>query len=101
MTLGHLALLAGLFAVPVFLLLLGHRLRRRPPLWRRIFWGAVAGHIAGLLVLTIATHYPPVVWEGGSVWRDLAVYWSPLVGAALGALVAAVVGAGAGAHPNR
>jgi hypothetical protein len=84
------ALLLGLFAVPALLLALGHRLRRRPPFWRRVFWGAVAGHSLALLVTLAASLYPPIGWEGGPRPRDHAVHWS----LALGALAGGAIGGG-------
>lgn len=84
MSAEHVALLAGLFAIPALLLALGHRLRRRPPFWRQVFWGAVAGHsLALLLTLTVALARP-VAWEGGPRARDNAVHWSLLLGAMVG-----------------
>lgn len=91
MTLEHLALLVGLFVVPALLLALGHRYRRRPPLWRRVFWGGVTGHSIAILVMLIASMYPPIVWKGGPRSRDAAVHWSLVLGAVLGGGIAAVL----------
>ncbi|HEY7770035.1 hypothetical protein [Longimicrobium sp.] len=85
-------LLAGLFLVPVALLWLGHRLRRRAPGARAVFWGATAGHSIGILVTLAAAHYPPVLWTEG--WRAVAVHWSMVAGALLGAAAGAVAGRG-------
>lgn len=81
-------LLAGLFGVPMLLLWLGHRLRRRPAWLRGVFWGGVTGHSLGMLVTLAATHTPPVLWDHGG-WRSLAVHASLLAGAVLGAAVGA------------
>lgn len=89
MTLEHWALLVGLFVVPALLLALGHRLRRRPPLWRRVFWGGVIGHSIAILVMLIATMYPPIVWEGGPRSRDVSVHWSLVLGGIVGGAIAA------------
>ncbi|MBW3572392.1 MAG: hypothetical protein KY467_14920 [Gemmatimonadetes bacterium] len=86
MTDSRLALLAGLFVVPVLLLWLGHHLRRRPPAWPPVFWGAVIGYVAGMLVMLVAIHYPPVLWASGG-WRTAAVHWGMVVGAGVGAVV--------------
>jgi hypothetical protein len=91
MTLGHWALLVGLFVVPALLLALGHRLRRRRPLWRRVFWGGVIGHSIAICVMLAATLYPPVVWEGGPRSRDAAVHWSLVLGAVIGSAIGAVL----------
>jgi hypothetical protein len=83
MTDSRLALVVGLFLVPALLLWLGHRLRRQTGARRRMFWGAVIGYLAGMLVTLVAIHYPAVLWEGG--WRAAAVHWGMVVGAVLGA----------------
>jgi hypothetical protein len=83
-------LLAGLFLVPLVLLWLGHRLRRRTPGERGVFWGATIGHSLGILATLTAVHYPPVLWTEG--WRAVAVHWSMVVGALLGAAAGAAAG---------
>lgn len=93
MSLENFALLMGMFVVPALLVALGHRLRQRRPVWRRVFWGGVAGHSIAILVMLAATLYPPVAWEGGPRPRDHAVHWSMVLGAvAGGALGAAMPG---------
>lgn len=87
----RVALLIGLFVIPALLLALGHKLRRRQPWQRRVFWGAVAGHSLALLVTMAASMYPPIWWAGGSFWRDAAVHWSMLFGALLGAGIAGLL----------
>lgn len=86
MTASLMALLAGLFIVPVGLLWMGHRLRRRPAAWRGAFWGAVAGHGVGMLATAVALHYPPVLWEDGG-GRTVLVHWAMLLGALLGGAI--------------
>lgn len=85
------ALLMGLFVVPALLLALGHRLRRRPPVWRRVFWGGVIGHSLAILVMLTTTLYPPVAWEGGPRSRDAAVHGSLVLGAIAGGGIAAAL----------
>jgi Mg/Co/Ni transporter MgtE len=87
----RVALLIGLFVVPALLLALGNRLRRRTPLWRRVFWGGVTGHTLGLVVTVAATLWPPVWWHQGPFWRDAAVHWTLGFGALLGAALAAAL----------
>jgi hypothetical protein len=87
---AHAALLAGLFVVPGLLVWLGHGLRRRPERGRRAFWGAVAGHSAGMALALAAALYPPVVWTAGAGWRGPVVHWAMLLGALLGAGVGAL-----------
>ena len=84
MSVSLMALLAGLFIVPVVLLWLGHRLRRRTAPWRGMFWGAVAGHTLGMLASVAAMHVPAVLWAGGGA-RTAVVHWGMLVGAIGGA----------------
>lgn len=91
MTLEHWALLVGLFVVPALLLAIGHRLRRRPPLWRRVFWGGVIGHSIAILVMLTAAMYPPVLWEGGFRPRDAAVHWSLVLGGVVGGAIGAAL----------
>jgi malonyl CoA-acyl carrier protein transacylase len=85
-TVSMLALLMGLFVVPMVLLLLGHRLRRRTAASRGMFWGAVAGHSLGILASVAAMHLPAVLWAGGDA-RTIIVHWGMLVGAIGGAAV--------------
>lgn len=91
MSAEHVALVVGLFVIPALLLALGHRLRRRRPFWRRVFWGAVAGHSLALLVVLAATLYPPVAWERGPRPRDNAVHWSLVLGSLVGGAVGGVL----------
>ena len=87
----HLALLLGLFGAPALLLWLGHRLRYRPAVWRRVFWGGVIGHSLALLALMIVTMVPPILWEGGVRARDVAVHWTLALGAVVGGAIGAAL----------
>ena len=87
----HVVLLLGLFGVPALLLSIGHRLRRRPAVWRRVFWGGVIGHSLALLALMIVTMVPPVLWEGGARPRDVAVHWLLALGAVVGGAIGATL----------
>jgi hypothetical protein len=80
------ALLMGLFLVPLGLLVLGHRLRERSVVQRAAFWGGVIGHSIALGVAVTALHVPPVMWQSGA--RMAAAFWSLLLGGAIGALIA-------------
>ena len=88
MTPGILALLLGIFVVPLLLLWAGHRLRRRPPRWRSAFWGALAGHGLAILIGSLAAMIPPEEWAPSDLWRGLLGLWSflllPLIGATVG-----------------
>jgi ABC-type spermidine/putrescine transport system permease subunit II len=91
MSLENLALLVGFFVVPALLLAIGHRLRRRPPFWRRVFWGGVIGHSIAILVMLVVTMTPPIAWEGGPRLRDAAVHWSMVLGAVIGGVIGAAL----------
>jgi hypothetical protein len=91
MTLENWALLVGLFVVPALLVALGHRLRRRPLFWRRVFWGGVIGHSIAIFLMLTAALYPPVAWEGGPRTRDAAVHWSLVLGAVVGGVIGAAL----------
>jgi hypothetical protein len=97
--------LLGLFGVPVVLLIVGHRLRRRSPRARNAFVGAFIGHcVAGVLAVTLGM-IPPESWTPDQTARGFAGLWSllvlPVAGGIAGAAfntsrfaAAAVVGAG-------
>ena len=85
---ARLAFLIGIVAVPAALLWLGHRLRDRTPRLRRVFWGAVIGHSAALIIAIVALHFPPVMWQSSG--RMLLALWSLLLGAVLGGLAGAM-----------
>jgi hypothetical protein len=89
---NFIVFLAGLFGVPLALLAMGHRFRRRGSRVRAMFWGAVLGHcVAGVLAVTWGM-IPPEAWEPGETARGFAGLWSllvfPVAGAALAALTA-------------
>ena len=86
----QLALVAGLFGAPIVLLSVGHRLRYRTRLAKRLFFGGVVGHTCGLIVSVVAMLSPAVSWAGGGDVRTLLVYWSMLGGVALGCAAAAM-----------
>lgn len=91
MTTGTLALLVGLFVVPVFLLWAGHRLRRRTPRQRAMFWGALVGYgVASLAALAVSI-YPAAMWDATDTMRGLFGFWSFVIGGVLGAAVGLVV----------
>lgn len=92
MSVHFIAFLLGIFGVPLVLLAIGHRLRRRSPRTRAIFWGAVVGHIAAGIVAVTWGMIPPDAWEPSETARGFAGLWSllafPVVGATFGALTA-------------
>lgn len=87
MSIGLLALLAGLFVIPVFLLYLGHRLRRRSRRARAVFWGALFGHTVAGLMAVVYSMIPPEAWTSSDVTRGFFGFYGMLAGGLLGALV--------------
>lgn len=100
MSLALTALLAGMFVVPVVMLWLGHRLRRRSARARGGFWGAVAGHTLGMLASVAAMHVPAILWAGGDA-RTIVVYGGMLIGAIAGAAIGWMAGARRGEPASR
>ena len=92
MTSGLAAMLAGAFGVPMVLLWLGHRLRRRPRRWQGAFWGALIAHLIAMPIAAVAAMTPPAEWTPGDTMRGLLGLWllllAPLIGAAIGATAA-------------
>ena len=84
---GLMAMLAGLFIVPVALLYLGHRLRRRSRRARAVFWGALLGHTLGALFATWYAMVPPEVWTSSDTTRGFFGFYAMLVLAVVGGLI--------------
>ena len=89
---GLAAMLAGLFIVPVALLYLGHRLRRRSRRARAIFWGALIGHTLGALFATWYSMIPPEVWTSSDTTRGFFGFYGMLVMSIVGGLIGLVAG---------
>lgn len=90
MTAASVALLLGLLVAPVALLWLGHGFRALSRRGKRVFWGGVLGHTTGAFVTLALLLSPPVLWAGGA--RGLALHWSLVLGATLGAVTGWVWG---------
>jgi hypothetical protein len=92
MTAGLAAMLAGVFVVPTVLLWLGHRLRRRPHRWQRVFWGALVAHVIAVPVVAVAAMMPAAEWAPTDTVRGLLGFWlllvAPVVGGVVGAFTA-------------
>ena len=88
MSLHILVFIVGLFLVPLGLLMIAHKLRRRSPRMRSAFWGAVLGHIAAALIATTWGMIPAETLTPGESARGFASLWTllvfPLVGGAIG-----------------
>ena len=87
MTFGSVALLLGIFGVPMVLLWAGHRMRRRSARWHAAFWGGIAGHLLALVVGSVAAMTPAEQWVPADVWRGALGLWSFLVLPAIGAAI--------------
>ncbi|HEY9230231.1 MAG TPA: hypothetical protein VIP11_26505 [Gemmatimonadaceae bacterium] len=92
MSLDLVAMLAGVFGIPIALLLLGHRLRRRTTAWRGAFWGALVAHVVIAPVAMVAAMRPAAEWAPTDAVRGAIGFWSLLLGPALGAIVGALIG---------
>lgn len=89
MTPGIVALLAGLFGVPLLLLIWGHRLREHSPRQRRAFWGAVAGHCVAVIIAVSFGIFPAEEWSATDRARGFFGLWALLLFPLLAGLVAA------------
>jgi hypothetical protein len=83
-----LPFLIGLFVVPLGLLWLGHRLRRRSVRAHRAFWGGVIGYCVSGPLAVVWGMIPPESWESGETVRGFVGLWSMLIFPLLGAVVA-------------
>lgn len=88
MNAGILALLGGLFGVPVVLLAYGHRFRQHTSRGRRAWWGALIGYGCAACIALAAGLFPPQAWTASDDLRGAAGLWSLLVLPLLGAVVA-------------
>jgi amino acid transporter len=91
MSLGVMAMLAGVFVVPVVLLVLGHRLRRREARWQRAFWGALIAHVVMAPIALVAAMSPAAEWAPTDTLRGALGFWSLLVVPAIGGMIGALV----------
>ena len=88
---GVMALLIGLFAVPLFLLWAGHHWRHRSARLRGAFWGGLIAHTIAALFATIAALVRPAEWAADDTWRGFFGLWSMLAFFVVGAVIGAVV----------
>jgi len=96
MTTNLLALLLGLFLVPLLALIVGHRLTRRGRAARLAFWGLVIGHTIAAVAATAAALYLPVRWSDADAVRGAIGLWSMLALGLAGGAIGWVVGSRSG-----
>jgi hypothetical protein len=90
MSAGTLAMLAGLFVVPLVLLWLGHRMRDRTPAQRAMFWGGLVGYLVASIAALIVGMTPAAEWAADDTVRGFLGYWGLLAGFAIGAIAGRV-----------
>ncbi|MGV3710682.1 MAG: hypothetical protein ACO1Q7_17805 [Gemmatimonas sp.] len=90
MNLQLIALLSGLFVVPLALLSISHKLRRRSPRLQAAFWGALWAHILAAVAAIIASMIAAEEWQSTDTWRGFFGFWAmlaaPLIGGVIGYL---------------
>lgn len=86
---GGVLLLVGAVLIPVWLLVVGRRIRFRGRRVRGAFWGGIAGHLLGDVLFLGALLTPPLAWPPmRPVWAlPLLLVIPPVVGVAAGAAV--------------
>ena len=93
MSAGILAMLVGLFLVPLYLLWAGHHWRSRSKRVKGAFWGGVIGHTLASLVATWAAMYKAVHWSADDTVRGLLGLWLMLLAGVIGMAIGALLGA--------
>jgi hypothetical protein len=88
MSLNLAAFLLGLFIVPIVLLAMGHKLRRRSTRVQKAFWGGVFGYCVAGTAAVIYGMIPPENWVEGETARGFIGFWGMLVLPILGSVVA-------------
>jgi hypothetical protein len=88
MSMGTLALLVGLFVIPLVLLALGHRLRRRTSAQRALFWGGLVGYLVAALAAMWVAMVPAAEWSEIDTVRGLLGYWGFIIGPVIGGVAA-------------
>ena len=81
---GRIALLVGLFGVPLLLLYVAHGIRTLGETAKLRFWGGVIGHVAGITFALLSMMVPPVLWSDAV--RAAAVHWAMTVGFGIGVI---------------
>ena len=92
MSVGTVAMLVGLFVIPIILLGLGHRMRRRTPTQRRIFWGGLVGYLVAALAALWVGMVPPAEWSSADTVRGVLGFGGLVIGPILGAMAALALG---------
>jgi hypothetical protein len=98
---GRLAMLIGLFGVPVVLLWAGHHWRHRSARIRGAFWGGLIAHTIAALLATAAGVFWPSEWDSDDAVRGFFGFWSMLLMFIAGALTGALVNGPSNETPAR
>lgn len=91
MTIHHVALLLGMFGIPLVALMIGFKFRKRTTRTRAIFWGAILGHGIATVVASVAAIWPPRALGPGDDARGVLILWTLLLGGLIGIAVALLV----------
>lgn len=75
MSVHLLALLMGLFVVPILLLWGSGRVRRASPRAQQFFWGAAVGHCIAAVLACVVAIVPPQAWGPTDVARGVVGWW--------------------------
>jgi cytosine/uracil/thiamine/allantoin permease len=86
MSVHFVVFLLGLFGIPLVLLAVGHKLRKRSPRTQAMFRGAICGHCVAGIVAVVWAMIPPETWEPSDMARGFAGLWSLLLFPVAGAL---------------
>ncbi len=86
-----MAVMLGLFAVPLWLLAVGHRLWRKSLRLRRLYLGVVLGHCLALVAATSLAVLPPHMWAPTDVTRGAVGAWGLVVFPLIGGLLAVLI----------
>ncbi len=100
MTIHRLALLGGLFLMPILLLWIGHGFRHLARPVRYAFWGGVITHVLAIVLTVVLLTTPAVAWEPGSL-RAAAAHGSLLIGTLCGVVGGYLAGRIAGSRSSR
>jgi hypothetical protein len=86
-------MLLGLFAIPAYLLWVGHHWRKRSQRAKGAFWGGVVGHTIGAVLATVAAMYEAALWSDDDLLRGVLGFWLMFALGIAGIAIGASLGA--------